>query len=140
MKMFKRSILIFVVCVVMLSLSSCVTSNDYNIEISCDQFTESNHCSSDVLMEVGDKIILTLCSNPSTGFSWEYEVTTANVVKEEGHDFEEPEEGLVGAPGKELWTFEAVERGNTEIQMEYSRPWEGGTKAEWTYIIKVTVE
>ena len=66
-------------------------------------------------------------------------MTSDNVVKEEDHDFEEPEEDMPGAAGVEVWTFEAVEKGVTEIQMEYSQPWEGGLKAEWTYTITITV-
>ena len=53
--------------------------------------------------------------------------------------FEEPEGNMLGAAGVEIWTFEAVEKGTTEIQMEYSQPWEGGLKAEWTYTMTVIV-
>ena len=68
-------------------------------------------------------------------------MSVVNVLKEEDYDFEEPEDkNLVGAGGKEVWTFEAVEKGTTEVRLEYSQPWEGGEKAEWTYIMTVTVE
>ena len=46
----------------------------------------------------------------------------------------------VGAAGKEVWTFEAIKKGTTKVRMEYSQPWEGGLKAEWTYTLTVTVE
>ena len=124
-----------------LLLSSCiVTSHDYNVELSCEMFAENSHYSSDYELEVGDKIRVKLCSNPTTGFQWDYEMTIENVLKEEDHDLEEPEGDLVGAASIELWAFEAVEKGTTEVQMEYSRPWEGGLEAEWTYTMTVTVE
>jgi len=136
-----RIFLVFIMFISTLSMSSCiVTSHDYNVELSCEQFAETKHYSSDLVLEVGDKIRLELCSNPTTGFQWDYEITTENVVKEEDHDFEPPEGDVPGAAGIELWTFEAVEKGATEIQMEYSQPWEGGLKAEWTYTVTVTVE
>ena len=139
--MLTRIFLVFIMFVTTLSMSSCiVTSHDYNVELSCEQFAENSHYSSDFELEVGDKVRLELCSNPTTGFQWDYEITTENIVKEEDHDFEEPEEGVIGAAGIELWTFEAVEKGTTEIHMEYSQPWEGGLKAEWTYTVTVTVE
>ena len=132
---------IFIMLITALSMSSCVvTSHDYNVEISCDEFRASNHRSGEFEVEVGDKIRVELCSNQTTGFQWDYEPTKENIVKEEDHDFEEPEKGLMGAAGVELWTFEAVEKGTTEIRMEYSQPWEGGSKAEWTYTITVTVK
>ena len=136
-----RIFLIFAIFTTALLLSSCiVTSHDFNVEISCYEFSESNHRSDEFEVEVGDKIRLELCSNQTTGFEWEYQMTQENVLKEEDHDFEEPEAGTVGAAGIELWTFEAVEKGTTEVRMEYSQPWEGGLKAEWTYTVTVTVE
>jgi len=136
-----RIFLIFTIFTTVLLLSSCiVTSHDFNVEISCDEFSESNHHSGEFEVEVGDKIRVELCSNPTTGFQWGYEMTIENVVKEEDHDFEEPKGDVPGAAGIEVWTFEAVEKGTTEVQMEYSQPWEGGLKAEWTYTITATVE
>jgi predicted secreted protein len=128
--------------VVLLALSSCiVTSRLTNVEISCDEFAESPHSiRNEFQVEVGDKITVKLCSNPTTGFQWDYEMTKEDVLKEEDRDFEEPEGDVTGAAGIDVWTFEAVEKGTTEVQMEYSQPWEGGLKAEWTYTITVTVE
>jgi len=94
----------------------------------------------DFQAEIGDKIRARLCSNPTTGFKWEYEMSNRNVLKEEDYDFEEPKGNVSGASGIEMWTFEAVEKGTTEVRMEYSQPWEGGLKKEWTYIMTVTVE
>jgi predicted secreted protein len=125
----------------LLSLSSCiVTSHDFNVEISCDQFVDNSHRSGEFEVEVGDKIRVELCSNPSTGFEWTYETSVEGVIQKEDYDFEAPEEDMPGAAGKDVWTFEAVEKGTTEIRMEYSQPWEGGLKAEWTYTLTVTVE
>ena len=122
-------------------MSSCiVTSHDYNVDISYDEFVNSSNRSDEFEVEVGDKIRVALSSNPTTGFQWDYVITVENVVKEEDHDFEEPEGNVTGAAGTEIWTFEAVEKGATEVQMEYSQPWEGGLKKEWTYTITVTVQ
>jgi len=136
-----RIILIFAMLVALLSSLSCiVTSRDINVEITCDQFNENHHARNEFQVEIGDKIRAKLCSNPTTGFKWEYEMSNENVIKEEDYDFEEPEGGVVGAPGVEVWTFEAVNKGTTEVRMAYSQPWEGGEKEVWTYTITVTVE
>jgi predicted secreted protein len=133
--------LIFTVFITSLLLFSCiVTSHDFNVDISCDEFSEDNHRSGEFEVEVGDKIRLELCSNPTTGFQWDYNMTVDDVLKEEDHDFEGPEEDIPGAAGIDFWTFEAVAKGTTEVRMEYSQPWEGGIKAEWTYTMNVTVE
>ena len=127
---------------ILFSLISCiVTSRDINVDLSCDEFRENNHIRNDFNIEVGDKIRLNLCSNPTTGFQWKYETIGKIVLKEEDHDFEEPkDENIVGASGMEVWTFEAIEQGSTEIRMEYTRLWEGGEQAEWEYTFAVSVE
>ena len=136
-----RILLIFTIFAAVLLLSLYIaTSHDFDVEISCDEFGESNHRSGEFEVEVGDKIRVKLCSNPTTGFQWDYEMTIEDVLKEEDHDFEEPEGDGDGAAGIEIWAFEAVETGITEVQMEYSQPWEGGLKSEWTYNMTVTVE
>ena len=144
-----RIFLIFTIFTTVLLLSSCivtshdsgiVTSNDSNVEISCNEFGDWNHLRGDFDVVVGDKIRVELCSNPTTGFQWGYEMTIENVLEEEDHDFEEPEADVPGTAGIEIWAFEAVETGETEVQMEYSQPWEGGLKSEWTYTVTVTVE
>ena len=136
-----RITMIFVIFVASLSLVLCVTSHDFNVEITCDQFAEHHHAMTDFQAEIGDMIRIKLCSNPTTGFQWEYEMTGDKVLQEEDYDFEEPEgDDMAGAGGKETWTFEAIEKGTTEVRMEYSRPWEGGEQGEWTYTFTVAVE
>ena len=135
-----RIILIFAMLVALLSSLSCITSREINVEITCDQFNENHHTRNDFQVEIGDKIRAKLCSNPATGFKWEYHMSNENVLKEEDYDFEESKGDVVGAAGIEVWTFEAVNTGTTEVRLEYSRPWEGGEKAEWTYTMNVTVE
>ena len=137
----KRIILVIAMLITSLSLSSCIiTSRDINIDISCDQFSKNPHAMSEFQAEVGDNIREKLCSNPSTGFEWEYEMSGDNALKEEDYDFEEPKSDVPGAAGIEVWTFEAIENGVTEVRMEYNQPWEGGDKEEWTYTMTVTVQ
>ena len=137
-----RITIISAMLAILFLITSClVTSRDINVDISYDEFTTNNNIRNDFQVEIGDKIRVKLCSNPTTGFKWEYKMSVENVIKEEDYDFEEPEDkNLVGASGKEVWTFEAVSKGTTEVRMEYSRPWEGGEKAEWTYTMTVNVE
>ena len=136
---------IFLTLAVLLSLSSCIiTSRDINVEITCDQFNENHdalhHMMNEFQVEINDKIRVKLCSNPTTGFQWEYEMSDENVLNEEDHDFEEPRGDILGAPGIEVWTFEAVAKGTTVVGLAYSQPWEDGEKEKWTYTMTVTVE
>jgi predicted secreted protein len=141
-KVNSRIVTIIMLIILTLTLVSCfVTSRDTHVKISCDDFTENpTSIGNNFEIEIGDKIYVELCSNPSTGFEWSYEMSGDMALKEEDHDFEAPESDVPGAAGKETWTFEGIEEGRTVINMEYSQPWEGGIKSEWTYLINVVVE
>ena len=138
----RRVFLVLVTLAASLPLLSCVvTSHDYCVEVSCDQFRDNSHHSGEFEVEVGDKVRVELCSNPTTGFEWTQKMSGDTVLREEDRDFVEAEdEGVVGAAGKDLWTFEAIDKGTAEVSMEYSQPWDGGIKAEWTYTLTVTVK
>ncbi|MFC2071478.1 protease inhibitor I42 family protein [Chloroflexota bacterium] len=122
-------------------LSCAVASSKTHVQISCDELQDNHHIRNDFHVTIGETIMVELCSNPTTGFKWKYETIGKIVLEKKDYEFVEPEdEGIVGAGGKEVWTFEVIEKGTTEIRMEYTRPWEGGEQGEWTYTMTVTVD
>lgn len=96
----------------------------------------------EVQVAVGGLLTVTLESNPTTGFQWELaSIGDQAVLEKVANTYEGPEaEGLVGAGGKEVWTFRALKKGRSTISMEYSRPWEGGEKAVETFALSVVVK
>lgn len=112
------------------------------INLTCDDFISQNHIIGELSVKAGDSFTVTLCSNPTTGFQWESAVITEpSVLTETNHQFFGPEdENLVGAAGRDVWTFQALKKGTSNISIAYSRPWEGGEKAEWTFTAAVTVK
>ena len=95
-----------------------------------------------VEIAVGGSLTVTLESNATTGFQWELaSISDQAVLEKQSNTFEAPEDtGMVGAPGKEVWTFKALKKGSSTISMEYSQPWEGGTKAAETFSLTVVVK
>lgn len=87
----------------------------------------------------GQRIILTLESNASTGYQWNLaEEPDADVLAFVSSKYVEPEDGeVVGAPGKEVWEWDAVAEGSTVLRLEYVRPFEPGNVADE---FEVTVE
>jgi predicted secreted protein len=109
--------------------------------ISCNEFAEKQHIEEDIEVNAGEEFQITLCSNQSTGFQWsEAQIDDESVAEEVSHEFVSPSGQVVGAAGKEVWTFKALKEGKATIAMEYSQPWEGGTKAEWTFESTVEVK
>jgi inhibitor of cysteine peptidase len=136
-----KIILICTVVAMSLSLFAC-TSREVSLEISCDDFMDNQHISKEVAVAVDGTVSITLCSNPSTGFSWSEnaEISNPTVLEQTDHQFVSPEEEIPGAAGKEIWTFKALKEGTSTASLEYSRPWEGGEKGEWTFILIVNVK
>jgi len=127
----------------LLLLACSPTSKQVSVEVSCDDFYDLNHISKQIEVAVGDSFAVTLCSNPTTGFMWpdEPQIGDQTVLQQTGHEFVPPgEEGVVGASGKDVWTFQALKKGTTEVSMEYSRPWEGGENGAWTFVLTVAVK
>jgi len=135
-----RILPVVILGIVLLFISSCTTSHDYNLTVTCEDFEDNPNNESEFTLEVGDKIRIELCANPSTGYVWDYVMTENDIVMIEDHDYDAPEGDLVGAPGTEFWTFEAVNPGITEITMEYTPPGAGNTEDSRTLVMSITVE
>jgi uncharacterized protein YggE/predicted secreted protein len=87
---------------------------------------------------INERFNVTLASNPSTGYHWQVsgiDETAARLVDDE---YLEPDSSLVGAPGRQVLTFEALKEGETTIELEYVRPWEPDNPAS-TYVIDLIV-
>ncbi len=76
-------------------------------------------------LAVGQTFDLTLCANPSTGFSWKQVDLTGGQLQTVAHETAVSETGLLGAPGSETWTFKAVSSGTHDLVFWYLRTWEG---------------
>ena len=136
-----KLILVCTLVALSLGLVAC-TSKQVSLEISCDDFMKDQHFSWEAEANAGDSIIVTLCSNPSTGFQWSEtaQISDETVLRQINHEFVPPEKDVPGAAGHEVWTFKALRAGTSIVSMEYGRPWEGGEKGEWTFIATITVE
>jgi len=113
------------------------------VTVTCEQFSKQAHITQDVTAGVGSTITVTLCSNPTTGFQWgeQAQISNTQVLKQTSHKVVAPANtGMVGAPGSQEWTFEALQAGTSAISFSYSRPWEGGEKNVETFKLNVTVK
>jgi inhibitor of cysteine peptidase len=103
---------------------------------------DASYSGQQVEVAVGGSLTATLESNPSTGFEWVLvNIGDETVLKNVANTYEAPEDtDMVGAPGKEIWTFKALKKGTSTISMEYSQPWPNGTKAAETFDLTVVVK
>lgn len=142
-----KNILLLLVLVTVLALpfTGCAQEKPGEVawEVPIDNFTGQPHPQGDeVIVPEGDTFRLSLGSNPTTGFNWSEaaQISNAAVLKQVNHEYIAPDGSMPGASGKEVWEFQTLEKGEATVYLEYSRSWDGGEKAEWTYTVTVKVE
>lgn len=78
-----------------------------------------------ITVKVNEEFIIALTSNPTTGFAWEESHDQGMLSLEEvTYVQDESPEEMVGVGGTELFRYKALQAGETEITLLYTRPWE----------------
>jgi len=114
-----------------------------SIEVTGAEFDIQSNIVKTIDVVYPGSVTVTLNSNQTTGFSWTTEPVNSNpdVISQYDHNYVAPEAtGIVGASGKEVWTFQPKATGTAMLTFEYSRPWEGGEKAVRTFQLTITVK
>jgi len=111
------------------------------IDISNDVKPENQEESSDIInTKKGDKFLVVLESNPTTGYSWEVNVDSNYVQLDDKSFNSESSEGMVGVGGNETFNFTALESGNTEITFSYLRSWEKDVEPVEKKVYNIIIE
>lgn len=88
----------------------------------------------------GQLLILTLESNPTTGYSWELAEFDEAVLKLKLYKYvpHEHAPGQMGVGGEKTWYFQAQSQGSATLHLEYARSWEEGVEPAKTFTVQVT--
>jgi len=91
------------------------------------------------LAELGEDqtLVISLESNPSTGYSWEVAEINQDVLHQVGETEFEQLSPLLGAPEKQILRFKSVGEGQSTLKLVYRRPWEKGVEPIREYSIQV---
>ena len=85
------------------------------------QLTETDNGKT-LIAEVGQKVVVTLASNASTGFYWLLAALDQTILEPTGQEYLEPVLDLPGAGGSERWEFTARAAGSTKLRLAYVGP------------------
>ena len=91
----------------------------------------------------GQRLIIRLASNRSTGFRWQVDGPLPARLRQASEPLYESDPArpaMVGAGGQEIWTFEATSAGSAEFSLVYRRPWEPVEAAARRLTITVRVK
>lgn len=95
-----------------------------------------------ISLENEETFYLRLQENPTTGYSWELNLSQGlSLVSDEYYppESEKGEKPLVGAGGVHLWKIKADSEGNQEVTAVYKRSWENETGKEDKFTLNVEV-
>jgi inhibitor of cysteine peptidase len=99
-------------------LSACATQPKHNVTVE-----KLSQCP--VRLDNGQNLILSLPSNPTTGYRWAVQDSAGGVLKALGPEvYRNPEDaGIVGAAGVSTWRFHAFTSGTGRLRLTYQQPW-----------------
>lgn len=94
-------------------------------------------------VRVGQKVVISLDENPSTGYSWQFFITPAKqkTITDIAENYINPDTSLIGAGGIKEYSFTAAQKGTLTVTGYYFRPWEKlneRTDRKVVYTIEVT--
>ncbi len=79
----------------------------------------------DYAIKEGASFSITLSSNPSTGYSWQWaNKKSITIIDTSKWEYLATNNELIGSGGQEVWTFKGVKTGVDSIILKYARPWD----------------
>ena len=130
----------------MIAISLFLFACSPSVDVSCDDFMNLQHISQETEVAVGDSFTVNLASNRRIAFLWSEsaQISDQTVLQQTNHELVPTRFptllscGLGGTEGKEVWTFQALKKGESTVSME-NRPWNDGEEVVWTFNLTVTV-
>lgn len=104
------------------------------------QVTEADSDGS-VTLDPGDTLEVTLTSNATTGYHWVVTSLNQSILQQTGDPVYKSDpnpQGLIGAGGKETFTFKAMATGETGLKMNYQSPSNTPSETNFNYSVKVS--
>ncbi|WP_248797127.1 protease inhibitor I42 family protein [Pseudomonas sp. MWU13-2105] len=92
-------------------------------------------------LKTGQNMILSLPSNPTTGYRWAIQDSAGGVLKSLGPEvYHNPDDsGLVGSGGQSSWRFQAFAAGTGRLRLTYQQPWEPEATPAQSFDCPITV-
>ncbi|MBR1601494.1 MAG: protease inhibitor I42 family protein [Alphaproteobacteria bacterium] len=86
----------------------------------------------DITLSVGQTAVITLAENPTTGFSWKFEIEPKeqNILGNIREKYVHQHTNLIGAGGIKELSFRIKNQGKVDIFCYYRRTWENTDKKD----------
>ncbi|NBF05109.1 peptidase inhibitor I42 [Pseudomonas sp. Fl5BN2] len=99
-------------------LTACASQPKQNV-------TVENQSECPLQLHNGQNLIVTLPSNPTTGYRWAIQDSAGGILRKVSPEvYNNPDDtGLVGSGGHSSWRFQAFASGTGRLLLTYQQPW-----------------
>ncbi|MBU0512870.1 MAG: protease inhibitor I42 family protein [Chloroflexi bacterium] len=143
-KVFAISMLVLILAAGCGPSNEVVPDGDLDLQIdskASEIMIDSDDRDSQIDMTMGQVLIVSLPSNPTTGFQWEVAEIDGVVLQQgEATDYEASQPVLEGSGGVETFYFEAKSAGQITLKLIYHRSWEEGVDPVDEFSVSVVVQ
>ncbi|MDD1652000.1 MAG: protease inhibitor I42 family protein [Methanomicrobiales archaeon] len=102
-------------------------------------YTESNN--GQTISAAKDSMVtIRLKENPTTGYSWQVNVTPGLSIVHDEYIPDKVPAGMVGSGGTHTWTVQPVDSGTFAFSGIYMQPWMNVTGSESTYTLTIVAK
>lgn len=117
----------------LLSLGACATTSPTSVTLTHDR-----KCP--LTLERDQTLIVSLPSNPTTGFRWTLEQSVGEVLQNLGPEvFSTPDNNPIGGDGVSTWRFRAAATGGDRLRLTYQQPWDLQAEPAGVFDCQITV-
>ena len=115
-------------------LAACASAPKQNVTVE-----KQSACP--LVLKTGQNLILTLPSNPTTGYRWTIQDSAGGVLRSLSPEvYSNPEDaGVVGAAGQSTWRFQAFTAGSGRLRLTSQQPWAPEVNPVDTFDCAITV-
>ena len=114
-------------------------TTEVNETVETGQIVTEADSGKTISLKNGDYFTLQLRENPSTGYSWQLNVSEGLTILSDGYTQDPAPEDKVGVPGNHRWEIKAVTPGSQQVNGIYKQPWENTTGTEENFTLTVEV-
>ncbi|AZF19911.1 protease inhibitor I42 family protein [Pseudomonas sp. R3-52-08] len=114
-------------------LAACASAPKQNISVD-----DQSACP--LQLTSGQNLILTLPSNPTTGYRWAIQDSAGGVLRALSPEvYSSSESGVIGGGGQSTWRFQAFAAGQGRLRLTSQQPWEPEAEPAQTFDCAITV-
>ena len=115
-------------------LAACASAPKQNVSVD-------NQSACPLQLKNGQNLILTLPSNPTTGYRWAIQDSAGGVLRSLGPEvYTSSDNGqLLGSGGQSTWRFQVFAPGSGRLRLTSQQPWEPEAEPAQVFDCPITV-